>query len=56
MELKFKLPEKGFETRLSERPPRYWELEVLAETPGIDFNAFFFLPVYKASESLIAGL
>ena len=47
LELKFTLPENGIETRLSERPPRYWELELLAEAPGIDFMAFFLLPVYK---------
>ena len=51
LELKFTLPENGLDTRLSERPPRYWELELLAETPGIDFRAFFLLPVYKASSS-----
>lgn len=51
LELKFTLPENGTETRLSERPPRYWELELLAETPGIDFRAFFLLPVYNASST-----
>ena len=51
LELKFTLPENGLDTRLSERPPRYWEMELLAETTGIDFRAFFLLPVYKALSS-----
>jgi hypothetical protein len=43
----FKLPEGEFGTRLSEAPARYWELEVKADTPGLDFGALFLLPVYE---------
>lgn len=31
---------------LSARPPVYWELEVKASTPGIDYHTFFLVPVY----------
>lgn len=44
----FRLPEGDYETRLRDRPPRYWELEVAAETTGIDFRSRFLLPVYGA--------
>ncbi|HUF26740.1 MAG TPA: hypothetical protein VMM18_07140 [Gemmatimonadaceae bacterium] len=33
-------------TALSERPPVYWELEVRAEMPGVDYAATFLVPVY----------
>ncbi|MEW5848181.1 MAG: hypothetical protein AB2A00_05175 [Myxococcota bacterium] len=32
--------------RLMDWPPAYWELEVRAETPGIDYRATFLLPIY----------
>ena len=45
--LKFDLPEgEQYRTELSNRPPRYWELELKAETPGIDFSKTFLVPVY----------
>lgn len=40
--------EQLFETRLGTPPPRYWELEVEADLPGIDYAALFVLPVYPA--------
>ena len=33
-------------TRLHEKPRRYWELDVSADTPGIDYSARFLIPVY----------
>lgn len=39
-------PDKEFVSRLGERPAWYWELTARAETPGIDYEARFFLPVY----------
>ena len=33
-------------TALSERPPTYWELEVKADTLGVDYHAVFLVPVY----------
>jgi hypothetical protein len=47
--LSFPLPEGELETQLSARPARYWELEVKSETPGVDFNATFLVPVYRAN-------
>jgi hypothetical protein len=41
------LPAGDYASRLSQSPRRYWELEVAAETPGIDYAARFLLPVYS---------
>ena len=35
-----------YKTQLSERPAKYWELEVKAQTPGIDYKSSFLLPIY----------
>ncbi len=45
----FELPEADLETQLNRQPPRYWEVEVKSETPGVDFAATFLVPVYSAS-------
>lgn len=45
--LSFALPDTGFETCLSTPPPRYWEIEIVAKTPGPDFKAVFLVPVYR---------
>ena len=42
----FRLPEGDYATRLAEPPVRYWEIEVTADTAGLDFRAVFPLPVY----------
>jgi hypothetical protein len=44
--IRFRLPEGDLGTRLAEAPVRYWELEVKAATPGLDFGALFPVPVY----------
>jgi len=44
--VRFDLPEGEYGTRLSEPPARYWELAVVADTPGMDFSAKFLVPVY----------
>jgi hypothetical protein len=44
--IQIRLPAGEFSNRLAETPRRYWELEVKAETPGIDYAARFLLPVY----------
>jgi hypothetical protein len=45
--LRFELPANPrFETHLASNPPCYWELEVRADLPGIDYRALFLLPVY----------
>jgi hypothetical protein len=49
MRIRFALPdETEYQTRLRDIPPRYWELEVAADTPGIDYKATFLVPVYKS--------
>ena len=46
--LSFSLPlDAALETRLRDRPARYWELLVKAPTPGINYAANFLVPVYK---------
>ena len=48
-EIEFPLPDnEHLETRLSDRPPHYWELIVSSEVKGIDFAATFLLPVYRS--------
>lgn len=44
--ISFSLPSGPLGTCLLERPPRYWQLEIKAETGGVDFLARFLLPVY----------
>ena len=47
MQLEWDLPpDAELTSRLSERPAWYWELVAEAETPGIDYQARFLLPVY----------
>ena len=44
--ISFHLPEGDLGTRLAESPARYWEIEVAADTPGLDYSAVFPVPVY----------
>jgi hypothetical protein len=44
--IRFDLPEGDYGTHLAEPPARYWELAVVADTPGLDFSAKFLVPVY----------
>lgn len=45
--ISFNLPEgQEYETALRNRPAKYWELEIKAQTPGIDYKTSFLLPVY----------
>lgn len=45
----FPLPEGDYETRLRERPPRYWELETAGSADGLDFRSRYLVPVYADS-------
>jgi hypothetical protein len=47
--ISMRLPQGDFSNRLLDTPRRYWELEIKAETPGIDYDARFLVPVYKPS-------
>jgi hypothetical protein len=51
LDLSFSLPADCPATTLSAAPPRYWELEVKAETAGVDYTATFLLPVYARPSS-----
>jgi len=46
LSLEFPLPAEGKATRMSDRPPHYWELELNGKAPGADYHAIFLLPVY----------
>lgn len=46
LELRFAIPSHVPGCALSERPARYWELEVSGEAPGIDYGGTFLVPVY----------
>jgi len=43
---RFAVPDGVPGTALSERPPRYWELELKVETPGVDYAGTFLVPIY----------
>jgi hypothetical protein len=47
--ISFRLPENQLVTRLSDAPPTYWELEACGKASGVDYQAYFLLPVYRAS-------
>jgi hypothetical protein len=49
--LAFDLPSLPLGTRLAARPPRYWEVEVRSEGPGVDYAATFLVPVYEPPAS-----
>ena len=42
----FLLQEDAPPTALTGTPPHYWEIEVHADTPGVDFRADYLVPVY----------
>lgn len=46
LELRFDIPAHLPGCALGERPPRYWELEVTGEAPGIDYGGSFLVPIY----------
>jgi len=47
LEMEWVLPDNpDYVSRLSERPARFWELEVKGKTPGVDYQERFLLPVY----------
>ncbi len=45
--ISFELPnDPNLINMLAQRPPRYWQLEVMAVTPGVDYLSRFLVPVY----------
>jgi len=48
--VEFMLPDKvELSTQLEQLPITYWELEVRAELPGLDFKTAFLIPIYARS-------
>ena len=47
LHLSFNLPDnKAFSSTPSERPAKYWELEVTAKRPDVNYQSRFLLPIY----------
>lgn len=47
LSLEWDLPgDQEMTSTLSQRPALFWELEVKADTPGVDYHSCFLLPVY----------
>lgn len=44
---RFPVPADAAGSSLTERPPRYWELSVEGQAPGIDYEATFLVPIYS---------
>lgn len=44
--LTFRLPLDARSTDLIGSPPCYWELEITAKVPGIDYRGIFLMPIY----------
>lgn len=45
--LSFETPSVADGTDLALHPPRYWEIEIRADVPGIDWRARFLVPLYR---------
>ena len=54
LSITFDLPDGQYDSRLRENPPAYWELEIKAQTAGVDMATSFVLPVYR-SASVASG-
>jgi hypothetical protein len=47
--IEFRVPSGQPATNLAATPPTYWEIEAKGKAPGVDYQAFFLVPVYKTS-------
>ncbi len=45
----FRLPSDVPGTAIRENPGRFWQLDIRADVPGIDYHATFLVPVYQRS-------
>lgn len=43
---RFPVPDDAAGSALAGRPPRYWELAVEGDAPGVDYGASFLVPIY----------
>jgi hypothetical protein len=56
VDIEFELPaDETLVTSVSGTPVRYWELQIEAEDPGVDFDASWPLPVYAGTRKAIAA-
>ena len=42
----FSLPADARSTKLADKPPTYWEIEIMVDRAGVDYKAAFLVPVY----------
>jgi hypothetical protein len=47
--VEFRLPDNQPTTSLSSVPPVYWEIEARGQFRGVSYEAYFLVPIYKAS-------
>jgi len=45
--VEFRLPADKLPSTLAATPPTYWQIEARGEAQGADYEAYFFVPVYK---------
>ena len=46
VELRYELPADALPTQLNADKPRFWELEVKLDLPGLDFSETYLVPFY----------
>jgi hypothetical protein len=47
--VEFRVPAEQPSTNLAATPPTYWEIEANGKAQGVDYQAYFLVPVYKTS-------
>ncbi len=47
--VEFRVPANQPQTSLAATPPTYWEIEAKGKARGVDYQAYFLVPVYKTS-------
>ena len=47
--VEFRVPSGQPQTNLAATPPTYWEIEAKGKARGVDYQAYFLVPVYKTS-------
>jgi hypothetical protein len=47
--VEFRVPSAQPQTNLAATPPTYWEIEANGKAQGVDYQAYFLVPIYKTS-------
>jgi hypothetical protein len=47
--VEFRMPSGQPPTNLAATPPTYWEIEAKGKAQGVDYQAYFLVPIYKTS-------